>query len=212
MCAQAWQPAGRQCGACRREGEHTLTPSLGWHNQQRTSTLLSPTTTHEMHTGSQRHPGTQTRSQLSATRLEGSNFKTTSVTWLSGTVVASDHCAEYGPSPGRGLMDRSKWDPCRGVLESSFLKGGNSPKQKQPLLEVSHVNTATTWSESCPEKQIVRNAIAQACSLISLDWGHGDFYIWLHKAGVTLPSPLPRYLWYPRAGQGTLQWSIRLDY
>lgn len=144
-----------------------------------------------MRTGGQRHPGTQTHSQLPATRLEGSNFKTTNVTWLSGSVVASDRCAEYGPSPGRGLMDRSKWDPCRRVLESSFLKGGNSPKQKQPLLEVSHVNTATTWSESCPEKQIVRNAIAQACSLISLDWGHGDFYIWLHKAGVTLPALSP---------------------
>lgn len=31
-------------------------------------------------------------------------------------------------------------------------KGSTHPKQKLPLLEVSHINIAMTWSESCPKK------------------------------------------------------------
>lgn len=91
-------------------------------------------------------------------------------------------------------------------------KGSTHPKQKHHLLEVSHINMTMTWNESCPKNQIVGNVIAQACSLIPLVWGHGHFYFWLDKAGVTLPSSLPRYLWYSGAGYGTLWWSVWLDY
>lgn len=110
----------------------------------------------------------------------GTKTHSTSTMWLSSAAVARDHCADNGPIPIMGLRDKSKE-----VLGSSVLQGGHSPRQKHPLLEASYRNTAVTRSESYPGKQMVGNAIAQARSLISLDWGHGDFC----STKLVLPSP-----------------------
>lgn len=68
------------------------------------------------------------------------------------------------------------------------------PQQSQAKSTFARSLTAPARSESCPEKQIVRNAITQACSLISLDQSHGDFCTWLSQSQCCPPQFSPQVL------------------
>lgn len=118
ISACAGLAAGWQAVWSTQKGRGAHTYAQPWLAQPARD--LDTALTHKHTRDARRRP--EAPRHLSAARLEGSDFKTTSTMWLSGAAMASDHCAEHSPSPGRGPRDRSEWEPCRGVLDSSFLQ------------------------------------------------------------------------------------------
>uniref|UniRef100_A0A8D2MQ39 PDZ domain-containing protein n=1 Tax=Zonotrichia albicollis TaxID=44394 RepID=A0A8D2MQ39_ZONAL len=129
----------------------------------------------------------------------------------AGSWGAKSPCPEIlgADSPGRSRAGWERWEklgweppaaPRCGVPASAPI----IPSETLPKVPSETVTTVPSkislclkshspaGGESCPEKQIVRNAITQACSLISLDQSHGDFCTWLSQRRCCPPQFSPQ--------------------